>query len=261
MATDPQAQITNHLLTTKSLPVSRTWLAQFLSSQRVATTPLSTLTQTALFRLLASDFTTSLSATNPSHTLPEDISDPTIKERHVSGPVPLQVLDIEDIESSLWSQVEAIEKIERGEETRGREIIHTVTRDETGEVETVNNSAGNTSTNAAGANRNAPGARNTSISNSAKGGTHRLVLQDVKGTKVVAIELKPVEDVGIAKLPIGAKMVVTNATVARGMLLLEPDCVDVLGGKIEALNRQWTLERKNRLLSRLEDQAAAITAP
>ncbi|OJD15407.1 hypothetical protein AJ78_04339 [Emergomyces pasteurianus Ep9510] len=257
MATDPQAHISHHLLATKFLPISPTWLSQFLSSQRVATTPLSALTQTALFRVLASDFTTSLAITTPSQAFPEDISDPAVKERLISGPVALQVLDIEDIGSSLWSQVEAIEKIERGEETRGREIIRTVTRDESGDVAASSNN-NNNSANISGANNsNAAGARSTSSSTAGSGGPHRLVLQDAKGTRTVALEFKPVREIGIGKMSIGTKMVVKNAVVARGMLLLEPDCVTVLGGRIEELDRAWKEGRKARLLEKLEEQAAA----
>ncbi|PGH11689.1 hypothetical protein AJ79_04712 [Helicocarpus griseus UAMH5409] len=256
MSTDPQTHISNHLLATKSLPVSRAWVSQFLSKQRVATTPLSAVTQTALFRLLASDFTTSLSITAQSQVFPTDISDPAAKERRVSGQVPVQVLDIEDIGSSLWSQVEAIEKVERGEETRGREIIRTVMRDEAGDVTAAGDGNNDNFTNASrGGNDNTAGARNTA-STSASGGPHRLVLQDAKGTRVVAIELKPVGEIGIGKLSIGAKMVLRNATVARGILLLEPDNVSVLGGKIEAMDREWKTGRKARLLARLEEQGA-----
>ncbi|EEQ88468.1 hypothetical protein RJZ56_004794 [Blastomyces dermatitidis] len=258
MATDPRAHISNHLLITKSLPIAQPWLSQFLSSQRAATTPLSALTQTALFRLLASDFTTSLEITNPSQALPTNIPDPAVKECLIPGPIPLQVLDIEDIGSSLWSQVESIEKIERGEETRGREIIRTVTRDESGDVATAgyNNTTNNTPNTSRANNSNA---RNISSSTTGNGGPHRLVLQDAKGTRVVAIECKPVEEVGIGKMSIGAKMVLKNATVARGMLLLEPDCVNVLGGKIEGLDKAWRDGRKARLLERLAEQAAAET--
>ncbi|OJD24171.1 hypothetical protein ACJ73_04469 [Blastomyces percursus] len=252
MAAEPRTHISNHLLTTKSLPIAQPWLSQFLSSQRAATTPLSALTQTALFRLLTSDFTTSLEITNPSQALPENVPDPGVKERPIPGPIPLQVLDIEDIGSSLWSQVELIEKIERGEETRGREIIRTVTRDESGDVATAgynNNNNTNNTPNILGANNT--NVRNMPSSTTGSGGPHRLVLQDAKGTKVVAIECRPVEEVGIGKMSIGAKMVVKNATVARGMLLLEPDCVNVLGGKIEGLDKAWRDGRKARLLERL----------
>ncbi|KAK2803214.1 hypothetical protein FQN50_007081 [Emmonsiellopsis sp. PD_5] len=254
MSTDPQTHISTHLLTTKSLPISRPWLSQFLSSQRVSTTPLSALTQTALFRLLASDFTTSLAPTTPSQSLPADISDPAVKERRITGPVPLQLLDIEDIGSSIWSQVESIEQVERGEQTRGREIIRTVNLDEAGEVDGGGN--GGMGTNVAGnTNDTSTGSRNARATNS--GGPHRLVLQDAKGTRVVAMELKPVDEIGIPKTAIGMKMVVKNATVARGMLLLEPACVSVLGGKIEGLDREWRAARKGRLLARLVEQGAA----
>ncbi|KAK2804451.1 hypothetical protein FQN51_002095 [Onygenales sp. PD_10] len=251
MSTDPQTHISTHLLTTKSLPISRPWLSQFLASQRVTTTPLSALTQTALFRLLASDFTTSLSPTTPSQSLPADISDPAVKERRIAGPIPLQLLDIEDIGSSIWSQVEAIEQVERGEQTRGREIIRTVSLDEAGEVD--GGGAGNGGTGTGANNNNATGSsRNTRATNS--GGPHRLVLQDAKGTRVVAIELKPMSEIGIPKTAIGMKMVVKNATVARGVLLLEPACVSVLGGRIEGLDREWRAARKGRLLARLDEQ-------
>ncbi|KAG5289999.1 DUF1767 superfamily domain-containing protein [Histoplasma ohiense] len=258
MAPDPQNYVSNHLLTTKSLPVAQTWLSQFFSSQRAGITPLSALTQTALFRLLASDFTTSLEATTQSQILPADISDPTVRERRICGPIPLQVLDIEDIGSSLWSQVEAIEKIERGEESRGREIIRTVTRDESGDVAAASSNSTSNTANISGTNNsNVAGARNTSSSSTASGGPHRLVLQDAKGTRVVAIEFKRVEEVGVGKMSIGAKMVVKNATVARGMLLLEPSCVSVLGGRIDGMDKAWNDGRKARLLERLEEQAAA----
>ncbi|PGH03279.1 RecQ-mediated genome instability protein 1 [Blastomyces parvus] len=256
MAVDPQTQISNHLLATKSLPIAQHWLSQFVSGQRAATTPLSALTQTALFRILASDFTSSLEITNPSQALPENIPDPAVKERLIPGPIPLQILDIEDIGTSLWSQVESIEKIERGEETRGREIIRTVTRDESGDAAPASQSNNtNNPQNIPGTNNS--NARNIPSSTTSNGGPHRLVLQDAKGTRVVAIECRPVEGVGIGKTSIGAKMVVKNATVARGMLLLEPDCVTVLGGKIEALDKAWKDGRKARLLERLAEQAAA----
>src|SRR5437773_6142181 len=104
MAADPLTHIASHLLIAKSLPVSSDWLSQFLSNQRVNTTPLSALTQTALFRLLTSDFTISLSvdstsssSQSPCRSLPVDICDPAVQERRVLGPVPVQILDIDDI--------------------------------------------------------------------------------------------------------------------------------------------------------------------
>ncbi|WEW59923.1 hypothetical protein PRK78_005405 [Emydomyces testavorans] len=245
MASDPATHISNYLLA-KSLPVSQTWLSQFLSSQRTNIIALPALSHTALFRLLGSNFTTSLSPTTSSQLLPTDISDPNIKERRIPGPVPVQVLDIEDIGSSLWSQIEAIERVERGEATRGREIIRTVMRDEGGDATVGNNS----SSGATNANASAPqGSTSTASTNS---GPHRLVLEDAAGTKVVSIELSPVEGVGIGKLHIGAKLLIKNATVARGMLLLEPKCVTMLHGKIESLDTEWNAGRKGRMLAKVQ---------
>lgn len=227
-------QIAAQIQTTKSLPVSTSWLNTFLaSSQR--NIPLSALTKTALFRVLASDFRESLSKTQSS-LFPVDIYDPNVQERRLSGVIPVQVLDIEDIGTSLWSQVEAIERVERGEAIRGREIVRTVAVGEDPEA-AENNSTNN------GATANASG--------SSGHGPHRLILQDAAGTKAVAIEMQRIEGITLDKLAIGSKMVLRNATVARGMVLLNPGCTELLGGKIEALDRPWREGRKTRLLERI----------
>lgn len=234
---NPQTQIAAQLLSTKSLAVSPTWLDNFLSSSSASSIqqrniPISALTQTALFRVLASDFRDSLTTTT-ANLLPVDISDPTVKERRINGPIPLQVLDIEDIGTSLWSQVEAIERVERGEAIRGREIVRTVNVDEDSEERANHNNSGGS-----GGGGNGP---------------HRLILQDAAGTRTVAIELKRISDIAIGKLPIGAKLILRNATVARGMLLLSPECVTLLGGKMEAMDRAWRESRKERLLARVTE--------
>ncbi|PYH93777.1 putative RecQ-mediated genome instability protein [Aspergillus ellipticus CBS 707.79] len=233
---NPQAQIAAQLQNTKSLSASPTWLTSFVSASTALqrNIPLSAMTQTALFRILASDFRDSLTTTNPSTLLPVDIFDPTVQERRLQGPIPVQVLDIEDIGTSLWSQVEAIERVERGEAIRGREIVRTVNVGE-------ENEGGGPATNA-GANE--PGNSHS---------PHRLILQDAGGTRAVAIELKSVNGVSLNKLPIGAKMVLRNATVARGMILLTPECVTLLGGKIEAMDQAWKAGRKAKLLARITE--------
>lgn len=244
-----QSHITDHLLS-KSLPVSQEWLAQFLSTQRVSSTPLSSLTRTALFRVLSSDFTKSLSSQNPVNRLPTDISESAVIERRIAGPVPLQVLDIEDIGTSLWGQVEALERVERGEQQRGREVIRTVTRDPGG-----GDLGGSTNTGNSGSSSTPTAA--TPTPSTFSHGPHRLILEDAKGTKVVAIELKRIDGIGIEKSPIGTKLVLKNAIVARGMVLLEPASATLLGGKIEAMDKEWKEQRKARLLARLEELQSA----
>ena len=238
-------QIATQIQNTKSLNVSISWLNTFLSTSNSAqrNLPTSALIKTALFRVLASDFRESLSK-SPSSTLPVDIFDPNVQERRIQGPIPVQVLDIEDIGKSLWSQVEAIERVERGEAIHGREVVRTIAVGEENEgTENGNGRASNqSSTNASGG--------------SGGSGPHRLILQDAAGNKTVAIEMQSVEGISLEKLSIGAKMVLQNATVARGMVLLNPGSVTLLGGKIDALDRPWREDRKKRLLERISSLQA-----
>ncbi|GMG06881.1 unnamed protein product [Aspergillus oryzae] len=234
-----EEQIALQLLNTKSLPVSAAWLNNFVASTaHQRNVPLSALAQTALFRILASDFRDSLSTRTPSSLLPVDIFDPTVQERRLQGSIPVQVLDIEDIGTGLWSQVEAIERVERGEAIRGREIVRTINVDEDPE-QSAEGIGGNT----------ASAQPETGNSN----GPHRLVVQDAAGTKAVAIELKRVNGIALGKLPIGAKLVLRNATVARGMVLLTPESVTLLGGKIDSLDQTWKEGRKERLVARITE--------
>ena len=219
---DPAAQISAQLTATKSLTPNPTWLSSFLTTQR-PTTPLPALTQTACFRLLASDITTSL-ITSPSTCFPQDVHDANIKERRLSGSIAVQVLAVEDMSKSRWEQIEAIEALERGEGTRGREIIRVAAAEDD---------------DAAGATVQKGG------------GPHKLLLQDAAGRRVYGIELKGLEGVGVG-MSIGCKVVLKNALVARGVVLLEPATTVVLGGKMEELHKAWKEGRKAELKAAIE---------
>ncbi|MCJ1388974.1 hypothetical protein MMC18_001826 [Xylographa bjoerkii] len=225
MTTSPAAlgpQISALLLTNKSLTPTSTWLATFLSTQRPAT-PLTALYQTAVFRLLASDITTSLSTLAPN-IFPLDVHNFDLQSRHLPGPVVVQVLDIEDMSKSRWEQIEAIEALERGEGTKGREIVRVVAPEEgSGDV----------------------------VVGGMTGGPHKLLLQDARGVRVYGVELKEVEGVGLA-MSIGSKMLLRDVSVARGVVLLEPRAVTLLGGKIEALHKGWREGRKASLRAAIE---------
>jgi len=81
---------------------------------------------------------------------------------------------------------------------------------------------------------------------SASAGPHKVVLQDARGARVYGIEVIGVEGVGVG-MNIGCKVLLRDVVVARGVLLLEPRCVVVLGGKIEGVHRAWREGRKERL--------------
>ena len=219
---NPAAQISAQLIATKSLSPNPTWLSSFLTTQR-PTTPLPVLTQTACFRLLASDITQSL-ATASSTCFPQDVHNANIKERRLAGSIAVQVLAVEDMSKSRWEQIEAIEALERGEGTKGREIIRVVAAED-------DDGTG------------APARK--------AGGPHKLVLQDAGGRRVYGVELKGLEGVGLG-MSIGCKMVLKNASVARGLVLLEPATTTVLGGKIEELHKAWKEGRKADLKAAIE---------
>lgn len=125
---------------------------------------------------------------------------------------------------SRWEQIEAIEALERGEGTKGREIIRAVATEE--------------DDSGAGAVQKG-------------GGPHKLLLQDAAGRRVYGIELKALEGVGLG-MSMGCKIVLKNAVVARGIVLLEPSTTTVLGGKIDALHKAWKEGRKTELKAAIE---------
>ncbi|KAG9518812.1 hypothetical protein KCU93_g8279, partial [Aureobasidium melanogenum] len=211
-------------LESKGLSATPAWIESFVSSSRQGT-PLPALQKTALFRILASDFTSSIKAT-PTNTLPPNALNPTVKELRVPDSVPLQVLDIEDIGRSAWSQVEAIEAQERGETTKGREVIRVVPGEEADPV------------------------RDGTAPITKSNGPHKLLLQDAKGTKIYGFEVTDVDGIDL-NLGIGAKLILKNMTIARGVILLDPTSTQLLGGKVDVWDKAWRTGRKESLKAKV----------
>ena len=136
---------------------------------------------------------------------------------------------------SRWEQLEAIEALERGEGTRGREIIRVPPPAPDGDdpVTTAGVGAGGSV------------------------GPHKLLLQDAAGRKCWAIELRSVEGFGVG-MSIGCKVLLKGALIARGHLLLEPGTTTVSGGKIEELDRRWREGRKGVLRAELEREGDGV---
>ena len=157
------------------------------------------------------------------------------------------MLDIEDIGTSKWSQVEALERVERGEEIRGREVIRTLVV-EAGEGPTTGDNP-----SAAAAAVSAAAARSA--------GPYRYLLQDARGTRVVAFEKVRVPGLGLGLgddnggVSVGAKIVLkAGCVVRRGVVMLGPESVRVLGGRVEAWDRTWREGRKERLKRAVEGE-------
>ncbi|KAJ4405681.1 hypothetical protein N0V82_010279 [Gnomoniopsis sp. IMI 355080] len=234
LTTQLRAQLQCHALP----PSSETWL-QTLISSRNPPPPLPSLVMTAKTRLLASDLTTSglLDSTRISMLcFPSAITTPTVKETHLASDVYAQVVDIENLSRSRSEEIAELEAIERGEQTRGREVIRLPVNNEGGEE------LAGTRPPEATARPQAEPAPST------KNATHRLVLQDSKGQKVYGLELVRIPEIVIGTLSIGAKILLKKGTVvARGTILLDPKKVQVLGGKIEAWHKAWLDGRLVRL--------------
>ena len=219
MATNIAAELTQHLHSRHLYPTSA-WLQSFISTTR-PNTPLPAVKQTALFRLLATDITTSVNQPTSSF-FPQDILRGQTQSRIVPGPILCQVLDVEDIGHSRWSQVEAIEARERGEMTKGREIVRV--------VEPENE---NTSEAAAPVQSKGP---------------FKLLLQDAKGLRIYALDLRGIDGLNTS-MTMGVKLILQNVDVRRGVAMLEPGNTKILGGKLEALDKAWKDGRKERLIT------------
>ncbi|KZM22698.1 uncharacterized protein EKO05_0009625 [Ascochyta rabiei] len=206
-------------LASRHLHPKPAWLQSFLSTTR-PNTAIAALKQTCLFRLLATDITTSLSQP-ASSLLPDDVLRGTVQSRPLAGPIVCQVLDVEDIGQSRWSQVEAIEARERGETTKGREIIRV--------IEPENDDSGQAA---------AP---------TQSKGPFKLLLQDAKGNQIYALDLRGIDGLN-TNMNMGVKLLLRNVDVRRAVVMLEPGNVQILGGKLEALDKAWKEGRKDRLI-------------
>jgi RecQ-mediated genome instability protein 1 len=215
MASANMAQEICSHLTRKGLPPTSAWLHGFLSSQRPI--PLPALKESAWFKILQTDITKTVQK-SPSSVFPLDVANGEIRERRVLSSIPVQVLNIEDTGRSRWSQAEALEAEERGEKTKGREIIRVVPGDYD----------------------------DSSASQQQSTGPHKLVVQDAQGTSAYAMELLSIQGIDL-NIGIGTKLMLKDVTVARGVVLLEPKNVTVLGGKIEDLHNRWKEGRKEAL--------------
>lgn len=207
-------------LAAKHIPPTVQWMTSFAQSIR-PNTPVPALQKTAEFRLLGTDITTSLESSTQT-TFPAGVTNPNVKELRIPGPIPVQVLDVEDIGRSRWSQVEAIEMEDRGETRKGHEVIRVVADEEDS------------------SDPNPPTTADT------PSGPHKLLLQDAKGMKVYAFELESVNGVSVS-MAIGSKLVLKDFLVARGVVMMTARGTAVLGGKVDAWDKTWRDGRKKVL--------------
>ncbi|KAI0123681.1 hypothetical protein BJ170DRAFT_92116 [Xylariales sp. AK1849] len=205
--------------------------------------PLPALTATAKARLMATDITHAGVLDPTAGAFPPNIISQEVKETKLARDVLIQVLDIDNLTKSKWEQVEELEAITRGEQTRGREIIRLPAGGEDDDEAGYSSAATQAISTGPNLRGGPPGSGATP-----KNSTHRLVLQDFRGQKVYGLELKRMERIGIGTMNIGEKILLKKgATVARGTVLLEPTTCIILGGKVEAWQKAWIEGRLARL--------------
>lgn len=245
-AMDTTAQLLDSI-TSQCLPPPSQSLLTSLTT-RSPQPPLPSLVATAKARLLAADLTSSPYLDGAQLCpLPPDTDSANVKEAKLRHHTHVQVVDIENLSLSRWEQVEEMEAIERGERTRGREIIRVADEESADAAESLEARGTGTGT---GTGPRPP-------VSAAKKATHRLVLQDCKGARVFAVELTRIDGIGVGKTNMGCKMLLRAGTpVARGIVLLTPENCVLLGGKIDAWHDAWM----NGRMARLKEAAGAGNA-
>ncbi|KAK2049636.1 RecQ mediated genome instability protein Rmi1 [Colletotrichum somersetense] len=237
---DLTAQICSALQTQSFPTPSAPWTATLTS--RIPTPPLPSLIATAKARLLASDLTTA-GLLEPSSTASLPTTSPEMPEVVLHNDVPCQVLDVENLSLSRWEQVEELEAVARGEQMTGRRVVRLAATEEA-EYDNVDEGS---APGAAGRGGTAT-QQVQQQQQQRRNATHRLVLQDYKGQKLYAMELRRIERIGIGSTSIGEKVMLKKGTIiARGTVLLEPDKCMLLGGRIDAWQKAWVEGRMARL--------------
>ncbi|KAI0506356.1 RecQ mediated genome instability protein Rmi1 [Xylaria bambusicola] len=245
---DLAAQIRSGLQSQGLPSPSISWI-QSAMPNRSPLPPLPALIATVKTRFLAADLTNPALFDSPSLAFPSNASNPEVKEVKLTWDIPVQVLDIENLSKSKWEQVEELEAIARGEQTRGREIIRLPTGNEEDEFSLDGQATQTTNNGVERSGLRGASAASVNTANAAtKSSTHRLILQDCKGQKLYGLELKRIDKIGIGSLNIGEKIMLRRgAILARGTVLFDTTTCTILGGKVEAWQKDWIEGRLTRL--------------
>ncbi|RDA87013.1 hypothetical protein CP532_3229 [Ophiocordyceps camponoti-leonardi (nom. inval.)] len=162
--------------------------------------------------------------------LPSAATSATAASVRLARDTHVQVLDVEDLSLSRWEQAEALREVARGERTTGRQIVRVDDGADGGDADEAQQRPASE-----------PSRRNDNA-------THRLVLQDCRGTRVYAVELRRLPRIGVRSTAMGEKILLRAGTiVARGTVLLAPESCLLLGGRVDAWHDAWANSRLQRL--------------
>ncbi|KTW30182.1 hypothetical protein T552_00661 [Pneumocystis carinii B80] len=210
-------------LESKSLYVHLNWIEETLH-QIDASLNNKELEQQILQCLLNSDIKKALT---PQSCLPIDIFDQ--HNQVLPGPYCLQIIHVQDIGISIFNQLEYLEQFDDSGNIKSYNIIRNNLSDVDDDDDIPD------------------------INNSPPKKFCKLILEDSSGLCVWAIEHKPIKEIHVA-INLGAKILLKNILVLRGVLILNPSNLTFLGGEIFQLKNYFPSGFKNQLKSLLYNE-------
>eukprot|EP00240_Pyramimonas_obovata_P014112 CAMPEP_0118949916 /NCGR_PEP_ID=MMETSP1169-20130426/50465_1 /TAXON_ID=36882 /ORGANISM="Pyramimonas obovata, Strain CCMP722" /LENGTH=211 /DNA_ID=CAMNT_0006896645 /DNA_START=17 /DNA_END=648 /DNA_ORIENTATION=+ len=102
----------------------------------------------------------------------------------------------------------------------------------------------------------------SAASGGSSGGKHRMLRLKVTDGKMtaVAVEYRPVGQLN-SDLPPGTKLLITDAHIQSGIIMLQEKMMKVLGGRVDALLEEWEVQRKYKGLERPVDASGEQAPP
>ncbi|CAI4214708.1 unnamed protein product [Parascedosporium putredinis] len=197
------AQLTTSLQQSSFPLPSPTLITTLLSSHPQPTLP--RLLAQAKSHVLTSNLTTPSLLDHSVPIFPAPLLGPDSPDARLPFDVPAQIVDVEDLSRSRWEQVEEMERIERGEMTKGRAVVRVEEREDgDGDGGGGGGGGGASGSLASSANAVSSAAAATRAARRTNA-THRIVLQDRSGRRVYGLELVRMDRLGVGVTRIGKR--------------------------------------------------------
>lgn len=233
----------------KNIAINHAWLTALLSklsADDVLPTTNNALEDLAVRHFLHSNIRQSVSPSPP--LLPGDTTEKTVVSR-----VLVQIVDCQEVGSSLSQQLDKLEAYEERQKPISRRLIRLPDTDDHNELDDADQS--NHQQTQAGREQ---GAASSDDQRGLVGKKMvKVVLEDAKGNRLFGIDQKPIDHLYFG-MPLGAKLFLIDVTVVYGVLILRPTKIEWLGGTVNAWNsttggtQQQIKETRELLKSRLD---------
>ncbi|EPX72145.1 uncharacterized protein SOCG_04838 [Schizosaccharomyces octosporus yFS286] len=142
----------------------------------------------------------------------------------LSNPLLVQVVRIREIGKSIVSQLEYLNQLEERKKLKGQQIIRLVDEEDREDKE--------------GDDSGIAEAQEAIFDGKGFKCMCRLVLEDANGQRFYGMEWKSIPGIQL-DTNLGTKLLIQNAQIKRGTLLLTPENTEILGGEIDEWNREY----------------------